>query len=499
MAGCLVVEARPAETRVARLEDGRLTEFAVERDGGDGLTGNIYVGRVENVIKGMQAAFVNIGLEKNAFLYAGDFKFATSDFGPDTERLKAHFESLDIKKLLKPGEEILVQIVKIPGGDKGARISSHVTLPGRFAVLLPTVDFVGVSRRIENEGERERLRKIAFRVKPESMGVILRTASEGADEAEIARELESLRAEWEDIRKRGSCAKAPALIHRDHDVVFRAIRDNLDGEIEKMVFEDEDAYARAKSAARIISPDLEERIQLETGDTPIFTRYRVNKQLEEALSRRVWLKSGGFLVFDRTEALTVIDVNTGKYVGKTTLSDTVFKINLEAAKEIALQLRLRDIGGIIVIDFIDMDTDDQKKALVDALRDALKPDRTYTNVVGITGLGLIEMTRKKKREPLVSFMKTPCPVCGSEGMVVSAESVARDVMYALSRRQEGGGALIARVSKRVFGALEKLDCALPFTAYAAVDEALNDTEYTISPVLARELPPKARRIGGSHE
>ena len=497
MSGYLVVQSRPTETRVARLEDGRLAEFAVESGGGDGLTGNIYAGRVENVVKGMQAAFVNIGLERNAFLFAGDFQFASSDFGTDAERAKAHFEGANIRKLLKPGQEILVQIVKIPGGEKGARISSHITLPGRLAVLLPTADFVGVSRRIEDAGERERLREIATRVKPAHMGVILRTASEGAGEAEIARELAVLCAEWEDISVRGRAAKAPALIHRDHDVVYRAIRDNLDDGIEKMVFEDEEACARARSAARMISPELEEKIALEKSDIPIFSRYNVNKQLDEALSRRVWLKSGGFLVFDRTEALTVIDVNTGKFVGKTSLSDTVFEINLEAAREIARQLRLRDIGGIIVIDFIDMDTEERKSALVEALKEALKPDRTYTNVVGLTGLGLVEMTRKKKREPLISRFKTPCPVCGAEGMVMSADAIARDVAYALSRRSAEGGALLARVSKRVLTALDRLDTDK--SAYAVADETLNDTEYTISPVLERELPPKARRIGGHHE
>ena len=497
MSGYLVVETRPAETRVARLEGGRLAEFAVESGDGDGLTGNIYVGRVENVVKGMQAAFVNIGLDRNAFLFAGDFQFASSDFGADAARVKAHFEGTDIHKLLRPGQEILAQIVKIPGGEKGARISSHVTLPGRLTVLLPTADFVGVSRRIEDEGERERLRKIAMAVKPARMGVILRTASEGAGEAEIAREISALSSEWEDISRRGRSAKAPALIHRDHDVVFRAIRDNLDAEIEKMVFEDEEACARARSAARMISPELEEKIALEKSDIPIFSRYNVNKQLDEALSRRVWLKSGGFLVFDRTEALTVIDVNTGKFVGKTSLSDTVFEINLEAAKEIARQLRLRDIGGIIVIDFIDMDTEERKSALVEALKEALKPDRTYTNVVGLTGLGLVEMTRKKKREPLISRFKTPCPVCGSEGMVMSADAIARDVAYMLQRRSAEGGTLLARASRRVSAALERLDAGV--SAYLLADETLNDTEYTISPVLERELPPKARRIGGCHE
>lgn len=497
----LLTEVRPLETRVALIEDGKLCEMSIEREGGDGLTGNLYMGRVENVLNGMQAAFVNIGLDKNAFLSMTDFAFASSDFGSDAARVKAQLASGNGQKALRPGQEILVQVTKIPGGEKGVRVSGNITLPGRAAVLLPTVDFVGVSRRIEDERERERLRDIVRRVKAPGAGVIVRTAAEGATEEELKREIEALSAQWQALAARSRCVKAPALIHRDGDIIMRAVRDNLTDEVEQMAFENEEAFARACQAAEIYAPKFKDRIVLDKSDVPLFSRYGVGKQLNQALSRRVWLKSGGFLVFDHTEALTVVDVNTGKYVGKTSLPETIFKINLEAAEEIARQLRLRDIGGIIVIDFIDMVSAQQKQALLDAFSQALHNDRARVNLCGLTALGLVEMTRKRRREPLWALMKTPCPVCAAEGYLVNVESLCYDVFLALERKFQATGAptLLATVSRRVATAMERLNPALDGEAYAVIDEKLNDTEFTISPLLTREIPPRARRIGGNHE
>ena len=490
----IIIETRPMDTRAAVLEDGRLMELICQREGEGGMTGNIYLGRVETVLKGMQAAFVDIGLDKNAFLSLDDFTFSANDFGKDEEKLK---RSLNASRKLRPGDEIPVQIVKVPGGDKGVRVSSHLSLPGRICVLLPTTEGIGVSRRIENAEERERLRLIAENVKPEGMGVIVRTAAENADEDDIRRELQSLSLEWASLQKRIQCVKAPRELKNDSDLVYRVVRDLLYENVDRVILEDEEAFERARNAAGTLAPDLLSRIELEKSDIPLFTRMNVKAQLEHALSRRVWLKSGGYLVIDRTEAMTVIDVNTGKFVGNTSLNDTIFRINLEAAEEIARQLRLRDIGGIVVIDFIDMDTDEKKQALVHTLRQCVKNDRTRVNAIGITELGLVELTRKRKRETLDSFMKSACPVCGGAGSVLVPEEIAFDFLGDAEHRlkRDPEITLLGAVSKRVFASLEKMNPRLSGVLYAMPDDKRKDSEYTLSPVAERPLPSQARQIG----
>lgn len=406
MAEKILIEKKDGETRVAVIESNRLSEIRIEKDAGDQLTGNIYVGRVENIALGMQAAFVNIGLDKNAFLHFSDLPF----------------ERQALKKPLKVGEEIPVQITKLPGGEKGVRVSAALSLPGRMAVIMPSASGVSVSKRIEDEAERKRLLKLAKPLVPESMGLILRTNAENAGEDEIRSDIESLAAVWETIHKRLDHIKAPALLYKTPDAISECIRDLSESDAFEILTADENAYQSAVEGARAFMPAALSKIRLHQSDIPLFTVYSVEKQLSEALSRRVWLKSGGFLIFDKTEALTVIDVNTGKFTGKTSLSETVFQLNLEAAEEIAHQLRLRDIGGIIVIDFIDMDTRAKKDELVKAFREFLKKDKTHTTVHGLTALGLVEMTRKKKREPIESILKSPCPVCRGEGTVFNPPS-----------------------------------------------------------------------------
>ncbi len=399
----ILISKNEADTKIALIEENRLSEFHVDKNEIDALTGNIYVGRVETVQIGMQAAFVNIGLDKNAFLHF-------SDLPKDRQSLP---------KPVKVGEEIPVQITKLPGGEKGVRVSACLTLPGRMTVLMPGSSGVSVSKRIEDENERKRLIKIAKPIVPDQMGVIVRTNAENAEKSEIETDIQSLIDLWASIEKRLNHVKAPACIFKDNDPVLRCMRDLLNEDVEEIIPETKDAYEDAVSCARLIAPGAVSKIRLHSSDIPLFGIYSVKKQLDDALSRRVWLKSGGFLIFDKTEALTVIDVNTGKFVGKTSLSDTVFKLNLEAAEEIAHQLRLRDIGGIIVIDFIDMDSRAQKDELVKALREFLKKDKTHTTVHGLTALGLVEMTRKKKREPLEASFKSICPVCKGEGMILN--------------------------------------------------------------------------------
>lgn len=478
----ILVEQRPMDTRVALIEEGKLTEIYFERAEGDALTGNIYVGRVENVAVGMQAAFLNIGLDKNAFLHFADL--------PEEKRKLA--------KPLKIGEEIPVQITKLPGGEKGVRVSGIMSLPGRMTVLMPSSCGIGVSKRIEDEGERKRLLKIAKSLVPENMGMIIRTNAENAGEEEIRKDIFSLLSLWEALEKRMPHLKAPACIYKDHDAVFRMIRDLVSSDTEEIITEGKNAYLSALEGARMFAPEAVSKIHEYQGEIPLFQVYSVKKQLEDALSRRVWLKSGGFLVFDKTEALTVIDVNTGKYTGKTSLSETVFKLNLEAAEEIARQLRLRDIGGIIVIDFIDMDTRQQKDELVKALREFLKKDKTHTTVHGLTALGLVEMTRKKKREPIETSLKAPCPLCQGEGRITSPESVSFDIFSSLERKfaLNPDRPLLVRASYRVSEAALSMHPRLSGRAYITVDDKIAGHEYLIEDAQLNQLPPKSREITG---
>ena len=478
----ILVEQRPLNTQVAIIEDNKLSEIYFERDEGDTLTGNIYIGRIENVAHGMQAAFVNIGLDKNAFLHFVDL--------PEEKR--------NLSKPVKVGEELPVQITKLPGGEKGVRVSGMLSLPGRMTVLMPGSSGIGVSKRIENEKERKRLMRIAESIVPENMGMIVRTNAQGAGEDEIEKDISSLLALWETLERRMPHIKAPASIYKDHDAVFRMIRDLVTSDTEEILVEGESAYQSAVGCARTFAPEAVSRIHKYEGEIPLFQVYSIRKQLEDALSRRVWLKSGGFLIFDKTEALTVIDVNTGKFTGKTSLSETVFRLNLEAAEEIARQLRLRDIGGIIVIDFIDMETRAQKDELVKALREFLKKDKTHTTVHGLTALGLVEMTRKKKREPIETYWKAPCPLCQGEGRITSPEAVALDIFSSLERKFAFGSEkpLLVRASFRVYEAVLSMHPRLSGRAYITIDDRIAGHEFLIEDAYLNQLPPKSREITG---
>ncbi len=492
----LLVECTGDQTRLAVVEDGELAEFYLERKGQEKLVGNIYKGRAANVLPGMEAAFVDIGMEKNGFLYAGDILVDKTDFGLDPKALEQELKNLSIKKLLKVGQEILVQVIKEPGGSKGPRLTSHITLPGRLAVLLPTVGYVGVSRRIEQEDERSRLRQMAEALKPQGMGLIVRTAAEGVSEADLERDIRYLHRLWESISQRAGITSAPALLHRDVSLVYRAVRDMLVNGVKSLTIDDAGQYALAKSTAEMLSPELAKKVFHHEAETPIFEPYRIDTQAEKALLRRVWLKSGGYLVFDYAEALTVIDVNTGKFVGKHSLSDTVFQTNCEAVAEIARQLRLRDIGGIIVIDFIDMDRQEQREQLLSILRKELKKDRTKTNLVGITELGLVEMTRKKVHQPIHTLLMQPCACCQGSGRVMSDESVARAALNELRARVASGQseAFLVETTPPVAGQMLLLGLRIQAKAYVLASEHRKNGDYIISPVAEGDLPKKARQI-----
>ncbi|HOA55428.1 MAG: Rne/Rng family ribonuclease [Acetivibrionales bacterium] len=417
----LIADIGISESRVALVEDGDLAEIYIERPDIDRLVGNIYRGKVSSVLPGMQAAFVNIGYEKNAFLYAGDI-VSMKEFSEDDDDHPHDEKGLNIADLVSVGQELTVQVIKEPIGSKGPRVTTNITLPGRHLVLLPDADYTGVSRRIEDEDERAKLKKIADNLKPAGMGLIVRTASEGMEEDDFTDDLGFLLKLWKNIKGKEKSGPVPRCIHKDLSLVYRLVRDLFTKDIDKFIINDRSHYEKVLELVEIVSPDLKHRVEYFAKDTSIFEYFRLDAKLARALSRKVWLKCGGYLIIDRTEALTVIDVNTGKYVGRSNLEDTVHKTNMEAADEIARQLRLRDIGGIIIIDFIDMHDKEHQQNVLDRLRQALKKDRTRTTVVGMTGLGLIEMTRKKVRQDLSSIMHVDCPYYEGSGRLLASDA-----------------------------------------------------------------------------
>lgn len=431
----IIADVNPHEARVALLEDGELAEIQVEFRGNERLVGNIYKGRVENILPGMQAAFVDVGLEKNAFLYAGDILADKSDFEFQGERpnVDRELKNTNIKYLLKQNQEIMVQVLKQPGGTKGARVTTHITLPGRMIVLMPTVDHVGVSRRIEDEAERERLKTIMEKYKPEGMGIIVRTAAVGCSEEKLAGEVNFLARLWGKIQDKADFVSAPRLIHSEETLLFRTVRDMFTEDVDRFVINDKDYYEKVLAVVEITTPALTDRVEYFAKPDNIFDLYGIEPKVEKALSKKVWLDNGVYLYIEETEALTVIDVNTGKYVGEDDLQETIVNTNIEAAKEIARQLRLRDIGGMVIIDFVDMEGEENEAKVVAALEEALKADRTKTNVVGFTGLGLVEMTRKKVRRKLSALLLEDCKRCGSSGKVYSPQAMAMRVRREVNR------------------------------------------------------------------
>lgn len=429
----IVVDISFGQTRVAVLEDNELVEIYMEDQEDQSIVGNIYKGLVENVLPGMGAAFIDIGTGKNAFLYVKDVLPDLLNYDGDTTIDSENIRSYRIEDYLKVGQEVLVQIIKDPMGSKGARATTHITLPGRFAVLMPTADYIGVSRRIEDEAERERLKDLAAQVKPLNMGIIVRTAGEGCSLPDLKSDMEFLNTLWNNILSKSEKTSAPKLIHKDMSLFFRIVRDMFTKEIDKLTINNKEYYEKALDIISMTSPDLKSRIYYFDKLYEIFDYYKIEEKIEKIISKKVWLKSGGYIVIDQTEALTVIDVNTGKYVGSKDLPDTVLKTNIEAAKEIAKQLRLRDIGGIIIIDFIDMNDEEHESLVLEVLRNALKKDKNRSNVLGMTHLGLVEMTRKKVVQPKTNLMQSICPYCSGTGRVLSKQTIFKKIEFEISK------------------------------------------------------------------
>jgi ribonuclease E len=416
----MCVSVSPKATQIAVLEGRNLIEHYVSRPADDisQIHGNIYLGKVQNVLPGMEAAFIDIGTPKNAVLYRGDVQYDAEDI---EEKGQARIE-----QILKPKQTILCQVTKNPIAHKGARLTQEVSLPGRFVVLIPNSTTYGISKRLADD-ERKRLRNILDRVRPKGHGLIVRTAADGVTADEIERDVLALQHQWEQIEALAKKTNGPALLYREPDMAVRVIREEFNQEYRGIVIDDLALFEEIRSYVAAISPALADRVQFydrTVEPLSIYERHHVHEQLHRALDRKVWLPSGGSLIVEHTEALTVIDVNTGKNVGSSNLEETVFRNNLEAAEEIAKQLRLRDIGGIIVIDFIDMEIEQNRRVVIKAFRDALARDKTRTQVFDISDLGLVEMTRKRIGEGLLEGFTSPCPECEGRGLIIDQDLMA---------------------------------------------------------------------------
>ncbi len=439
MSNNILINVTRDEVRVGLVENSQLVELYIERKRDESIVGNIYKGRVAKILPGMQSAFVDIGLLKSAFLFVGDVHTDTSeDFAEIFEDEESN-ESLEvipykrridlhIEELLQEGQELLVQVSKDPIGTKGARVTCYVTIPGRHVVLMPNVEHIGISRRIEDEDEKTRLKEIVEEIRPEGAGIIVRTVSEGALRPELEKDLEFLSRVWENINTRYEGSSAPAMLHTDLDLRFRSVRDLMSQDLHTLIIDQKQDYAEIKDLVARYFPKLLDRIELYEGTEPLFDHYGIEVDIERALNRKVWLKSGGYIVIDQTEAMTSIDVNTGKYVGKEDLEDTILKTNLEAVKEIAYQIRLRNLGGIIIVDFIDMERLENREKVFGAFQSAMSKDRARNTIFNITELGLVQMTRKRVRESLGRILCETCSYCEGKGFVKSAQTVSYEIL-----------------------------------------------------------------------
>jgi ribonuclease G len=450
----LVINARPHETRVALVENSVVVELYVNRGSEQALMGNIYLGRVVRVLPGMQAAFVDIGIDKPAFLYITDvyndarhWEQVMVQEGEEENNEKSERSvrmrnlknfDINIEGLLQEGQEIMVQISKEPIGTKGARLTSYITLAGRHLVFMPTIDHIGISRKIEDEKERTRLKEIIQELRQPGEGFIVRTVSERAPKEKLKSEMEFLDRLWNTIQKRREAASAPSLVHKELSITLRAVRDLFTKEIDRLVIDSREEYQSVMEFIENFVPALRYSVELYEGREPLFDSYGIEMELSRALEKKIWLKSGGYVVIESTEALATIDVNTGSYVGKRNLEETIAKTNLEAVKEIAYQIRLRNIGGLIVIDFIDMERESDRERVFMALREALEKDRAQTTVLKMSELGLIEMSRKRTRENINLFLTEPCFYCEGRGRLKSPTTICYDIFRDLERETASG-------------------------------------------------------------
>lgn len=430
MSAEILINVTPSETRVALVENGILQEIHIERQSRRGLVGNVYVGKVSRVLPGMQAAFVDIGLEKAAFLHASDI---ITHIDQVEELDREQIPAPDISQLVRQGQHIMVQVVKDPLGTKGARLTTDITIPSRYLVLMPRSNHVGVSQRIESDKERERLRKSVDSFCNDDIGFIVRTAAEGAGKEELAQDASFLRRLWDKIQERRKKNAKGGVLYEDLNLASRVLRDFVGVELERIRVDSRLSFTQLQEFVAEFIPHLADRLEYYEGERPIFDLFDVENEIQRALDRKVQLKSGGTLVIDQTEAMTTIDINTGAFVGHRNLDETIFNTNTEATQAIARQLRLRNLGGIIIIDFIDMQNEDHRRRVLHSLELALSKDRAKTSISGFTSLGLVEVTRKRTRESLEHVLSSECPVCKGRGSMKTVETVCYEVMREIVR------------------------------------------------------------------
>jgi ribonuclease G len=445
----IIINVSEHETRLAVLEDLKLVELLVERPQAERMVGDIYKGVVKSVLPGMQAAFIDMGLDKTAFLHFSDIGDRKSHLGLlyEAEFLEEEEEAKKEKKkkperiqdILKEGQEILVEVTKEPIGTKGARVTTQLSLPGRYVVLVPGEERVGVSRKISNWTEKKRLKRLTYETKPEGFGCIVRTVAEGKHKKEIKSDIRNLAKHWKRILRQAEKKEAPALLHKDIGLIYSVMRDVLSPEVEKVVVDSKREYKRILSYLKSVASTLRSKVEHYDGKVPIFDAYNIETEIEKMLDRKVWVKKGAYFVIDQTEAMVTIDVNTGRFVGKTTQESTVLKTNLEAAREIARQIRLRDIGGLIIVDFIDMELAENRKKVFEEFKTAFKHDRSKNSILPISDFGLIEMTRERIRPSILHTLSQICPCCGGIGRVISKESVAMKIERWFRRAKVGVG------------------------------------------------------------
>lgn len=443
----IIINSTVNEVRVAILDSGSVSEIYVERARNKGIVGNIYKGKVLKVLPGMQSAFVDVGLAKACFLHVSDVYIDDAEFFSlvddkvadvlDETHIKSENNNkniyVPIEDLIKEGQEIVVQVVKEPIGQKGPRVTTHITIPGRYLVLMPSYDHIGVSRKIENDEERERLKSILTEIKPKGIGLIARTVCEGSNKDELKADLDYLLRLWKKTNDKAQKMSAPSVLYEDLDLIYRTLRDYTNDDVKKIIVDSKSEYLKIKEFVREFLPNSNLKIEVYEGELPIFDYFNIEIEINRLTDRRVWLKSGGYIVIDQAEALTVIDVNTGKYVGKRNFDETILKTNIEAAKEIAWQLRLRNIGGIIIVDFIDMERQEHREKVLKTLEDELAHDRAKSTVVNISPLGLFEITRKRVQESLTRILTEPCPYCEGRGVIKSKITISYDIMRELRR------------------------------------------------------------------
>lgn len=511
MAAEILINVRPNLTRVAYVEDGVLNDLKIERRGSPTLVGSIYKGRVVRVLPGMQAAFVDVGLDRAAFLYVADVRtdldteprlYMDEDEDTPEKDPGAH---APIQDLLHEGQILMVQVAKDPLGTKGARITTHISLAGRHVVYMPTLKHLGISRKIENETERDRLKKIVEAIDPKG-GVIVRTACEGASKQELTLDLEYLARMWTDVEKAYEKRKTPGLINAEIDVELRALRDILNERVSRVIVDDQKVHKKVLAFISQFMPKHAKTVSLHQGAQPLFDLYDLDLEISRSLDRKIWLKSGGYIVIDEAEALVVIDVNTGRFVGKKDLEDTILKTNLEAVKEIAHQLRIRNCGGIIIIDLIDMEKPVHREKVLNQFKLELESDLAKTTVVSMSELGLVEMTRKRTRPSLVSSLCEPCTYCEGKGYIKRRSTVAQEIFMALEREtkraKEGTNAVVhchSTVADWIYEdeqeALEAIEAKIQRPVVFKVEPHYHVEQFEILSRLAGEAP----RPGGDSQ